>query len=301
MRQDLQLDPLQLNALVVDGITSSAAELCENLSATTRHVRTLFKADGLDAARDFLRKHKEVNCIFIDPLEFGLGPASAFVFQIRENHPTIVFCITTDRTKAESNPQFYTGERLRWRHYHTFDKNSPFYRQDLHYVLRNCRAYLRSNAYSRILRVQKIVDDFSLEKPEKQPKEIAMLEIVPLLEAVAAALSIAADAPGGLQNLKRFGVSAGLLKQSEKAASPTAEILEGPLADLTEGLTSDLKRLTSEYNARKNTWDQKVREDHQKRVAAQAHQLLEDGRPILEGSVKGYDKLLAFFGTVAKT
>jgi hypothetical protein len=68
----------------------------------------------------------DYNTIFIDPLTLGLDEASSFIFEIRKSLPEIVFVLYIDRSRAErQRASFYRGERQRFSHYYTLDKQTP--------------------------------------------------------------------------------------------------------------------------------------------------------------------------------
>lgn len=62
------------------------------------------------------------NVIFIDPYTVGLPECSRFVFGIRGKREEVAFVLYTDLERAMGDPEFFEGERMRWRHYYTMDK-----------------------------------------------------------------------------------------------------------------------------------------------------------------------------------
>jgi hypothetical protein len=293
------LSPLTLSILLIDKPNQSSKTLVDCLCGLDRHVGFVRMADNLPKAREQL-SDRSVNCIFVDPLAFELAAATDFIFETRENQPDIVFTLVFDVRSAELRQDFYQGHRARWRHYHRVDKNSRFLREDITYMVRNCRAYLRSNAYGAILRSARIVDTFFDNNPQPTNRKEPYMD-PSIIGAVAAALEIAKNAPGAIEALKRFGIQAGLLKRPDAPNhAPAKNNPNDPLLLLTQGLAQELTDLTLQYNTRKDTWQQPEREAYQKIVAAKACDLLETGQSLLAESVSNVDKVHAFFAAVAK-
>lgn len=106
---------------VSDGAAESLRRGLESLSV----VLAVARASSVEEARSELRSG-DYNVIFIDPLSLDLEAASTFVFEVRRALPEIVFVLYMDRSEAErQRAEFYAGDRARFSHYYTLDKQVP--------------------------------------------------------------------------------------------------------------------------------------------------------------------------------
>lgn len=125
-----------------------------------------------------ITQRTEINTIFIDPLSLGLNEASELIFSIRRNSPEIVFVLYTDMSAAEENrKEFFRGERGRFSHYYTLDKNTPVaaFQDELRSILHTCQSDLgwrmSKVTLERLLSKAKQLSDPS----QKTSEELALL------------------------------------------------------------------------------------------------------------------------------
>src|SRR5215218_7504015 len=107
-------------------------------------VLAVARAKSVKEARSELRSG-DYNVVFIDPLSLGLEDASSFVFDVRKALPEIVFVLYVDKASAErQRAVFYGGERTRWAHYYTLDKQVPIgaFTEELEAIIRLCQSDL---------------------------------------------------------------------------------------------------------------------------------------------------------------
>jgi len=140
-------------------------------------VRSSFEASTLDEATKTLAK-EDVNCIFIDPLAFGLDETSTFIFALRDSHPGIVFALYISKRAVQAvQAEFYRGQRRRFSHYYSLDKDTPVsgFSDAVEGTLEFCQFDLQWYRSSlRIGLVQDVVNDLS-QRP-LQGEEAKLLE-----------------------------------------------------------------------------------------------------------------------------
>jgi len=135
-----QRTKLPLQVLVCDSDLDACTLLVQSLDRS-ENVMEVATADTLEMASQELRQEK-YNTIFIDPLSFDLDDASEFVFGVRKRLPEIVFVLFVDKARAEENrANFYRGQRRRFEHYFTLDKQVAIasFPDELKSVLRDCQ------------------------------------------------------------------------------------------------------------------------------------------------------------------
>ena len=117
-----------------------------------------------------------------------------------------------------------------------------------------------------------------------------------ILAAIAAAVTILADAPSALQTMRNIGVNLGLI-ESYKGQEEPEDTPSSPLYIITQGMAEELTDLSRQFNLRKDTWDQPEREAHRRRIAAKASELMLSGKPVLEAKLgtDEFNKLQAVF------
>lgn len=136
-------DAIPLKALVCDANDGAAESLRRGLEGLPG-VLAAAHAGSLLEARAELRSG-DYNVIFIDPLSLGLDGASSFVFEVRKALPEIVFVLYVDMASAErQRGMFYGGERARFSHYFTLDKQVPVgaFSEELEAIVRLCQSDL---------------------------------------------------------------------------------------------------------------------------------------------------------------
>ena len=117
-------DGIPLKVLVCDA-DPRAAKALHRAIVDASGVLTVKCVESANAGRSELRVG-DYNTIFIDPMSLGVDDASSFIFEIRKALPEIVFVLYLDRARAErSRATFYNGERRRFSHYYSLDKQTP--------------------------------------------------------------------------------------------------------------------------------------------------------------------------------
>jgi hypothetical protein len=136
---------IPLKILVVDPDRSSAALLVDSLKAMKESVISVHHAVTLRDALAVL-EGQEINVIIIDPISLDLKEASKFIFGVRETYPLIVFALYLDFSTISRIPDFYKGERRRYKHYYRLDKGIPSsaFRGELTSLINSCQVYLAS-------------------------------------------------------------------------------------------------------------------------------------------------------------
>lgn len=122
----------------------STRKVAEDALRANPTVLSVAAVGQLDAAKAKLRAD-EINTVFIDPLGLDLGAASEFVFGVRKTLPEIVFVLYINRTAAEKRrSEFYRGERRRFNHYYTLDKETAVgaFADEVGAVIELCQADL---------------------------------------------------------------------------------------------------------------------------------------------------------------
>lgn len=136
-------DEIPLKVLICDGDPSASTSLQRALDDEPA-VLTVKQVDSTNEAQRQVRV-SEFNTIFIDPLTLGIEAASSFIFDIRKSQPEIVFVLYVDRARAErQRASFYGGERQRFSHYYTLDKQTPVsaFVDEVLAMIRLCQSYL---------------------------------------------------------------------------------------------------------------------------------------------------------------
>jgi hypothetical protein len=137
-------DPIPMKVLVCDANDGAAESLRRGLEGFAGVLPPVARVDSVSEARSEVRSG-DYNVIFIDPLSLGLEAASSFVFEIRNALPEIVFALYVDKAAAERDrAAFYGGDRARFSHYYTLDKQVPVgaFTEELEAVVRLCQADL---------------------------------------------------------------------------------------------------------------------------------------------------------------
>lgn len=130
-------------------------------------------------------------------------------------------------------------------------------------------------------------------------KEDGDMDLVAVGGALSSAVAIIKNLPGAIEAARKSGLD------FDNAAELTTLGLSGPVVDddpisiLVDGLTSEVRQLSTDYVKKSQTWSAPEREEHQRRVAAKATELLFKAKPILETRLSNYVALLAFFKGVA--
>lgn len=120
----LRSPEVPLKVLICDSEATSAEALERGLSASKDVIESFFVTSIVDARH--VVGHKDLNTIFIDPMSLGLEEASTFIFETRTALPEIVFVLFMDKARAERRRgEFYRGERWRFAHYYSLDKQTP--------------------------------------------------------------------------------------------------------------------------------------------------------------------------------
>ena len=117
---------LALKALICDPDKVSSERLRKAFAANQFVEKTLEARSIKESVELIGEKSREsINAIFIDPFALGLEAASKFIFHVRQKLPHIVFCLYMERSQIEKHvPAFYEGERDRFHHYYSLDKDS---------------------------------------------------------------------------------------------------------------------------------------------------------------------------------
>ena len=139
----MQIIPLKI--LVVDPDKSSATLLVDLLKAMKESVISVhYVAVTLKAAE--ILENEDINTIIIDPFALGLEKTSKFIFEVRKRYPSIVFSLYVDFNAISRTPDFYDGERRRFKHYYKLDKGirSSAFRGELSSIINSCQEYLSS-------------------------------------------------------------------------------------------------------------------------------------------------------------
>jgi hypothetical protein len=137
---------IRLQVLILDGDSSSAIRLQEAL----RHpgVASVICSSSVSDAASLLARH-HFNTVFVDPLSGNLTDTSAFIFETRKAYPDIVFCLYFDPAAVQARvAEFYYGQRVRFRHYYTLNKNADpqLLGQDVDVLVREMQNFLAFNA-----------------------------------------------------------------------------------------------------------------------------------------------------------
>jgi CheY-like chemotaxis protein len=136
-------DDIPLRVLICDAEVSSAKTL-EHALQNIQGVQSVKVATNLAEAWTVLST-TTVNAICIDLLSVGLDEGSAFVFRVRETWPEIVFVLYINKATAErQRSTFYKGERSRFSHYYTLDKQTPvaMFADEVGAMVATCQNYL---------------------------------------------------------------------------------------------------------------------------------------------------------------
>jgi hypothetical protein len=117
-------DEIPLKVLICDG-DSNTAETLQRALEGEPPVLVVEHVNSTNEARSRVRSG-DYSIIFIDPLTLDIEEASSFVFELCKSLPEIVFVLYVDRARAErQRGSFYRGERQRFSHYYTLDKQTP--------------------------------------------------------------------------------------------------------------------------------------------------------------------------------
>ncbi|ACF47152.1 hypothetical protein Paes_2149 [Prosthecochloris aestuarii DSM 271] len=141
MKQNL--DQIPLKTLICDGDSDAATSLQRALEEQSV-VLAVDRVGSTSEAQQRVRSD-DYNTIFIDPLTLGLDQASSFIFEVRKSLPEIVFVLYVDRSRAErQRASFYRGERERFSHYYTLDKQTPVaaFVDEVQATVRRCQSDL---------------------------------------------------------------------------------------------------------------------------------------------------------------
>ena len=150
------LPPAPIRALVIDPDSQTRKRLRDVLLAN-QCVDAVHEAESIKQAIDLLGDTL-VNAIFIDPLELGLAAAADFIFNVRRSIPHIVFCLYAERAEIERQAsQFYHGERQRFNHYYSLDKDldDDALSKETHRVVAFCISDVRVFAEMERMRIQR--------------------------------------------------------------------------------------------------------------------------------------------------
>jgi hypothetical protein len=138
---------IRLQVLILDGDSSSATRLREALN---RHpgVESVICSSSVSDTPSLLARH-QFNTVFVDPLSGNLVDTSDFIFETRKAYPDIVFCLYFDPAAVQERvAEFYYGQRVRFRHYYTLNKNvdPQLLGQDVDVLVREMQNFLAFNA-----------------------------------------------------------------------------------------------------------------------------------------------------------
>lgn len=176
MRKEKQ-EPIPLKVLICDA-DSSAAESLRRAVEDAPSVLGVKRVESAEAGR-FEVRSGDYNTIFIDPISLDLDEAALFVFEIRKTLPEIVFVLYVDRARAErSRALFYRGERQRFSHYYSLDKQTPVsaFTDELAATLELCRSDLsrRMSAAG----IERLRSEAAKLAKRSEPQNSALLEAV---------------------------------------------------------------------------------------------------------------------------
>lgn len=161
--RDVDFRTIPLRVSVLDFDLPSTRLLLKSLESADNVVHVVH-FQNLKAARSRIES-ENINTIFIDLLSFGIENSSAFVFEIREALPEIVFVLFHDQERVEQNrEEFFHGERRRFSHYYRLDKRTPVdsFDDELAATIRRCQSDLGWRMSERSL--QKLL----YQSPEKR-------------------------------------------------------------------------------------------------------------------------------------
>jgi hypothetical protein len=138
-------EEIPLRVLICDPEKASSRNLITMLSQKDIVVKNAI--DHAETIREswILLEHNNYNCIFVDPLVFGLDMGSQFIFEVRSKFPEIVFVLYVDQAKVERNrAEFYRDRRKRFSHYYSLDKRTSLelFSDELDAILRDCQWWL---------------------------------------------------------------------------------------------------------------------------------------------------------------
>lgn len=144
---------IPLNIIIIDPEPNSRKRLFEAMKphrepGKQQLIGRIIEETSLDNVYSIL-ENCNIDCIFCDVISLGLHEASEFIFNIRENVPSIIFVLYNDSEKALGlGAEFYSGKRARFRHYFLLNKRSTgekLARKLLH-ALHLCMSDLRLKA-----------------------------------------------------------------------------------------------------------------------------------------------------------
>jgi hypothetical protein len=176
MRDKMQ-DSIPLKVLICDA-ESSAAESLRRALEDAPNVLGVKRVENVDEGLSEARSG-DYNTIFVDPGSLDLDKASSFIFEIRKTLPEIVFVLYLDRARAErSRALFYKGERQRFAHYYSLDKQTPVsaFADELAATLKRCQSDLswRMSATS----IERLRSEAAKLAKRSAPENTALLKAV---------------------------------------------------------------------------------------------------------------------------
>ena len=125
------------------------------------------------------------------------------------------------------------------------------------------------------------------------------MDMLALGQAIASAVSIVRNLPGAVETARKIRLD--LDKANEITtlglSSPVSDA--DPLSILVDGLSSEIRQLSTDFLKKSGSWSVPEREEHQRRVASKASELLLVAKPLLATRMPSYEVLVQFFGGAA--
>jgi len=170
-------DAIPLKVLICDAESSAA----ESLRRALEDAPNVLGVKRVESAEEGLSEVRsgDYNTIFIDPGSLDLEKASSFIFEIRKTLPEIVFVLYLDRARAERNRAlFYKGERQRFSHYYSLDKQTPVsaFADELAATLKLCQSDLGWRMSSAS--IERLRSEAAKLAKRSEPRNTALLDAV---------------------------------------------------------------------------------------------------------------------------